>query len=140
MALKSLLPPKERRGLILIDPPFEEPGEFERMVLGLAGMQRRFSTGTAILWYPIKDPVPAREFRMKASKTGFAKALSVELFIRAPRDTDVLNGAGLLIVNPPFVLADQLAVLMPYLSATLGVAEGAFFRVEDQSGVVLNSS
>ena len=140
LALKSLLPPKERRGLVLIDPPFEEPGEFERMVQGLAAMHRRFATGTAILWYPIKDPGPAREFRMKAMKAGFSKMLSVELYIRAPRHTDVLNGTGLLIANPPFVLTDQLSVLLPYLTATLSVAEGAFFRLEDQAGAVLNSS
>jgi 23S rRNA (adenine2030-N6)-methyltransferase len=140
LGLKSLLPPKERRGLILIDPPFEEPGEFERMEQGLAAIHRRFATGTAILWYPIKDPAPARDFRLKAMKTGFSKALSIELYVRAPRHEDVLNGTGLLIVNPPFVLADQLASLMPYLTATLGVAEGAFFRLENQSGMLLNSS
>lgn len=139
IGLKSLLPPKERRGLVLIDPPFEEPGEFARLVQGLTGIHRRFATGTAICWYPIKDPLDARDFRLRAMQTGFSKMLSVELYIRQPRNTEILNGTGLMIANPPFVLVDQLNTLMPYLTATLGVADGAFYRIGDQSGERVNS-
>ena len=63
VALKSLLPPKERRGLVLIDPPFEEPGELTRLAQGLGEAARRFATGTFVLWYPIKDARPVHAFR-----------------------------------------------------------------------------
>ena len=61
-ALKSLLPPGERRGLVLVDPPFEEPNEFERLLDGLTEAHRRFATGVYLLWYAIKDPREAENF------------------------------------------------------------------------------
>lgn len=129
VAIKSLLPPKERRGVVLVDPPFEEAGELERMADGLAAATRRFATGTFILWYPIKDPKPVARFHERAATTGIAKLLLAEQTIRHPGDATRLNGSGLLIVNPPFTLAAQLEIALTWLTPLLAQAPGAGWRV-----------
>ena len=72
-ALKSLIPPKERRGVVLVDPAYEVPGELERLVHGLKEVARRFATGTILLWYPIKDAQPIAAFRKEIADLGLAK-------------------------------------------------------------------
>lgn len=129
-ALKAVLPPKERRGLVLIDPPFEEPGEFRRIVEGLAAAHRRFATGTVIIWYPVKDTRAVRAFLRDAATLAIPKLLSAELFIRAPLSEGELSGTGLLILNPPFTLEAKLGTLLPYLTRVLARARGAESRVE----------
>jgi 23S rRNA (adenine2030-N6)-methyltransferase len=139
-ALKAVLPPKERRGLVLIDPPFEEPGEFQRMVDGLANAHRRFATGTVILWYPIKDVRIVRAFYRDAAALGIPKLLAAELFVRAPQSEGELVGTGLLILNPPFTLEAKLAKLLPYLVSKLARAKGAESRLEWLVGERVTSS
>lgn len=130
IALKSLLPPKERRGVVLVDPPFEEPGELERLVDGLGEAARRFPGGTVLLWYPIKDPRPIARFHRQIAALGVPKILAVDLMIRAPKDIDRLNGTGLVILNPPFTLAERLEGALPHLSQMLAQGEGAAGRIE----------
>lgn len=139
-ALKALLPPKERRGVVLVDPPFEEPGEFKRLIDGLAAAHRRFATGTVILWYPIKDERLVRAFQRDAAALAIPKLLSAELLIRAPSSAGELAGSGLLILNPPFTLEAQLAVLLPYLAATLARGKGAGHRLAWLAGERVTSS
>ena len=74
VALKALLPPKERRGVVLIDPPFEETDEFDRMADGLAQALQRFATGVYIAWYPIKDPKPVARFHAALAALGLPRA------------------------------------------------------------------
>lgn len=127
-ALKALLPPPERRGLVLIDPPFETKDEFARIVAGLALARRRFATGIYAVWYPIKDRAPAAAFQ-DAVRAAMPSVLAVELLVRRPDDPFRLNGCGLLVINPPWTLADELAAMMPFLTATLAQAEGADWRM-----------
>lgn len=124
-ALKSLLPPRERRGLVLVDPPFEEPGELDRLTKGLADAHRRFATGVYILWFPIKDPRPIARLQHAVLALGLPKLLFVDLMIRPARDPDRLNGTGLLIANPPYGLSDQLRQLAPELARRLAQEDGA---------------
>lgn len=123
IALKSLLPPKERRGLILIDPPFEVADEFDKLVLGLGEAVRRFATGTYLLWYPIKDPRRVGRFRDRVIAAGHTKALSVELFTGTAHARSTLGGCGLLILNPPHTLYPKLKLLSQFLPQLL--AQGA---------------
>ena len=123
-ALKALLPPKERRGVVLIDPPFEEPGELARLAQGLQEAARRFATGTFVLWYPVKDARTVFAFRREIAELGLEKLLSVELMIKAPGGTG-LSGCGLIILNPPFSLKEKLDVLMPTLAGIFAMAPGA---------------
>jgi len=131
IALKALLPPKERRGVVLIDPPFEEPGELERMADGLADGLARFATGVFLAWYPIKDTPPVERFHHRLAALGTDKLLRIELMIRASGDPDRLNGCGLAIVNPPFTLVRELAVILPELARRLAApGEAPGFRLE----------
>jgi len=139
-ALKAVLPPKERRGLVLIDPPFEEPGEFRRIVEGLSAAHRRFATGTVIVWYPVKDTRAVRAFLRDAAALAIPKMLSVELFVRTPFSEGELSGTGLLILNPPFTLEAKLRTLLPYLTRVLARAKGAESRVEWLTGERITSS
>jgi len=123
-ALKALLPPKERRGVVLIDPPFEEPGELARLIAALADAVRRFATGTIMLWYPIKDTRPVFAFRRELVERGFEKLLNVELLVKAPNG-DGLAGCGLAILNPPFQLKEKLDVLLPFLCDCFAQGPGA---------------
>lgn len=139
-ALKALLPPKERRGVVLIDPPFEKPGEFQRLVEGLQAGQRRFATGTFIVWYPIKDTRAVARFYQDVIRLGFEKLYAAELVVGPIRSEGDLMGTGLLIVNPPFTLAGKLERLLPFLAHTLARGASAASRAEWLVGEHLTSS
>jgi 23S rRNA (adenine2030-N6)-methyltransferase len=129
LALKAQLPPKERRGVVLVDPPFEEPGELDRIVDGLDNARRRFSGGIYLLWYPIKDPRPVARFHDALAKIAPPESLAIELLIRAAIDPDRLNGCGIVVLNPPFTLEADLAVLLPVLAERLSDGAGATGRI-----------
>jgi len=119
LALGAHLPPKEKRGIVLVDPPFEAEGEYERLVDGLAKACRRFATGTYCLWYPIKKGAPIAEFHEALKALEIPKMLCAELSVRSDRETTGLSGSGLIIVNPPFTLKDELHLLLPELKRVL---------------------
>lgn len=139
-ALKALLPPKERRGLVLIDPPFEEPREFERLLDGLVAAHRRFATGTVMLWYPIKDRRAVDRFARDAAALGIPKLLSAELDVDTPDEEGPLVATGLLILNPPFTLEEKLKVLLPYLATRLARGRGAGSRLAWLAGERVTSA
>jgi len=120
LALGAHLPPKEKRGLILVDPPFEIEGEYERLADGLAKAYRRFAGGTFCLWYPLKKNAPIKAFHEALKALEIPKMLCAELSVRSDRDTTGLSGSGLIIVNPPFTLKGELDVLLPFLKTRLG--------------------
>lgn len=129
-AVKALLPPPERRGVILIDPAFEQAGELDRLVAALKEGVRRFAGGTYLLWYPIKELRPVAAFRRSIAALGLPKATAFELTIRDTSDEQLLNGAGLVVVNAPFTLGAGLETLLPELARVLAQGEGGGFRVE----------
>jgi 23S rRNA (adenine2030-N6)-methyltransferase len=118
LALGAYLPPKERRGLVLIDPPFEEKGEFSRLAEGLAVAHRKWATGLYALWYPLKDRKGVNGFIADVKASGITRVLRAELTVRKPADGE-LFGTGMLIVNPPFTLEAELKVLLPALAERL---------------------
>ena len=119
LALGAHLPPKEKRGIVLVDPPFEEDGEYERLVDGLAKAWRRFPGGTYCLWYPIKKDAPIKQFHEALQALEITKMLCAELAIKSDRGFTGLTGSGLIIVNPPFTLKDELHALLPALKDML---------------------
>ncbi|WP_117194150.1 23S rRNA (adenine(2030)-N(6))-methyltransferase RlmJ [Rhizobium terrae] len=119
LALGAHLPPKEKRGIILVDPPFEEDGEYKRLVKGLANAWRRFPGGIYCLWYPIKKSAPLKAFHDELQALRIPKMLCAELTVRSDRHTTGLTGSGLVIVNPPFTLKDELHLLLPVLKTVL---------------------
>jgi 23S rRNA (adenine2030-N6)-methyltransferase len=119
LALGSQLPPKEKRGLVLIDPPFEEEDEFERLVAGLAKAHKRFPQGVYALWYPLKDQKERDGFIGALKETGIPKMQRAELMVRTPAHPPRLFGTGMIIVNPPFTLEGELKTLLPALAPIL---------------------
>lgn len=111
-AVGAHLPPRERRGVLLIDPPFEEAGEFDRMIVALRAAYERFATGTFMLWYPIKNLMAVDAFRRDVARLGLPKTLKVEIDFAEVRSQDQLSGSGLIIVNPPFTLADEMRTIL----------------------------
>jgi 23S rRNA (adenine2030-N6)-methyltransferase len=133
LALKAQLPPKERRGIVLIDPPFEEEGELELLTQGLADGLRRFATGVYIAWYPIKDPSPIARFHRALAALNGPEWLRIELIRRRPTDPDILNGCGLVVANPPHALHGELASILPVLTRRLSDGRGARFVLDPLS-------
>ena len=129
-ALTAYVPPKERRGLVLVDPPFEQGEEFSRLVQGLAAAHRKWPTGHYLLWYPIKDPNEVAAFVRKLARSGIAKMLRVELIAASAAAETGLRGSGLIVVNPPWTLHDELNVLLPALARVL--SRGAMCKTTNQ--------
>lgn len=119
LSLGAHMPPKEKRGIVLVDPPFEIEGEYERLVDGLVKAWRRFPGGTYCLWYPIKKGAPIKDFHDALKETGIPKMLCAELSVRSDRETTGLSGSGLIIVNPPYTLHDELKTILPVLKTLL---------------------
>ena len=115
LALGAHVPPKEKRGLVLVDPPFEKEGEFERLVAGLKKAHRRWPGGIYAFWYPIKDRAAVERFRRDLTEAGIPKILDIVLEIRRPSPEPRLDGSGLIVVNPPYVLEDELKTMLPLL-------------------------
>lgn len=130
MGLKAFLPPKPRRGLVLVDPPFERKDEFARLTRGLRQAHRRWATGQYVLWYPIKARAPVEAFHAELKAAGIARILIAELLLRPATDPECLNGCGLVLVNPPWRMDAALAALLPKLAELFGAARGAGARVE----------
>lgn len=114
--LMAVIPPKEKRGLVMIDPPYElERKDFPQLVELLSNAHKKWSTGVFAVWYPIKDREMIERFEKKMSKTGIRRQLICELCVW-PDDTPVgLNGCGLLVINPPWQFADQAEAILQWL-------------------------
>ena len=135
-ALGALLPPPERRGLILIDPPYEAADEFDRLTAALVAAHGRFPSGVFAAWYPIKHRAPVRRFLTAMQESGLRDIVAAELWLRAPLDPARLNGCGLLVVNPPYRFAEEVAPILDALLDRLGergTGEGtALTRIVDE--------
>jgi 23S rRNA (adenine2030-N6)-methyltransferase len=135
MALPAFVPPKERRGLVLIDPPFEQKDEFERMADGFAQAFAKWPTGIYLLWYPVKsrratDSLARHVAEIVATGASPGKCLRLEFSV-APQTAEAgLISAGLLIVNPPWKLAGELRTILPELEKPLGQGGAGRFRLE----------
>lgn len=130
LALGAHLPPKEKRGLVLVDPPFELEGEFERLVEGAARAFRRWTGGIYALWYPVKDRRAVAAFRTALAGVGAPDILDISFEIRAPSNPPRLDGCGLAIINPPFVLEQELRIILPALLGVLGDGKGGSWKLE----------
>ena len=119
-ALGAYVPPKERRGLVLVDPPFEQDSDFFRLARGLAAAHRKWATGIYALWYPIKGRSEPDALAKSLRRLGIGKMLRAELIVAPLSDPTRLNGCGLILVNPPWTLESELSALLPALAGILG--------------------
>jgi 23S rRNA (adenine2030-N6)-methyltransferase len=134
LALGAFVPPKERRGLVLVDPPFEERGEFTAMLEGFAAAYRKWPTGIYALWYPVKDLPAVDAFRVGLTRSGIRRLLRAELTVRDRDVTGTFNGTGLVICNPPWQFADTLEALLSGLVPLLCQGDGADFVLDEIAG------
>ena len=133
-SLKALLPPPQRRGIVLIDPPYEDKRDYKRVKDTLAIALERFPTGTYAVWYPILQRMESREFARKLGQLP-AEWLHVSLSISQPMpDGFGLHSSAMFIINPPWTLEASLREVMPYLVKNLGVDSDAKFTIETGKG------
>lgn len=133
-AVRAFLPPPERRGLVLIDPPFEAPGEFDRIARALEDGARRWASGVFMVWHPVKQGGEGADL-LARRPARFAKFLHAELCVRAP-DGRGLAGSGVFVANPPFGMGEALADALPYLVRLLATGPGATWRLAACEGDV----
>lgn len=137
-ALRALLPPTARRGLVLIDPPFEAPGEFDRLATALKDGARRFAHGVFMVWYPIKDHRGLRRFNDAAQGAGFTRHLTAELTVK-PAIDGAMAGSGLFITNPPFGLAAALTEALAHLAALLRTGSQSTWHLSETENGSVNT-
>ncbi|MEN3347712.1 MAG: rRNA (adenine2030-N6)-methyltransferase [Bradyrhizobium sp.] len=135
MALPAFVPPNERRGLVLIDPPFEAKDEFERLQRGFAEAFAKWPTGSYLIWYPVKSRRAtddlARSVAVAAATTRPAgKCVRLEFSVAPQEYGGGLVSTGLLIVNPPWTLVSELKLILPELEKPLGQGGAGRFRIE----------
>jgi len=132
LAAGAFAPPRERRGLVLIDPPFERKDEFSALFGAFLEAWRKWPTGAYALWHPIKDAADARAFFRAFRDNGVKRVLRLELSVGG--GTDRLSRTGLVVVNPPYVLEDEVRTLLPFLTERLAQGRDAGFAVEWLAG------
>src|SRR6201999_758458 len=135
VALPAFVPPNERRGLVVIDPPFEAKDEFERMAAGFAEAFAKWPTGSYLLWYPVKsrratDSLARRVAELVGAGASPGKCLRLEFSVAPQAAGEALASAGLLIVNPPWTLMGELRAILPELEKPLGQGGAGRFRLE----------
>ena len=130
IALKANIPPIERRGLVLIDPPFEQADEWDMILGAMAAAYRKWTTGTYAIWYPIKDLAKVDAFSSRMQALAFPKMVRCELMIGNGTDRTKLNGCGLLVINPPWTLADQASRMLALLAKALSSDGNGGSRVD----------
>lgn len=121
--LKSALPPKEKRGLILIDPPYELKEDYELVVKAITEGYKRFATGVYAIWYPVVLRQHTKRIVKGLEATGIRKILQIELAIRPDSDQRGMTASGMIVINPPWQLENQMKKVLPYLTNIL-VPEG----------------
>jgi 23S rRNA (adenine2030-N6)-methyltransferase len=129
-ALHALIPPKEKRGLVLVDPPYEKQNELERLGAELVAALGKWPTGIYAGWYPIKDLAPVDRLAAWVHDRSTRPVLRLELLVDDPCDPSRLNGSGLLVLNPPYTLRADSEVLLPALAGRLSRRGYAAFRCE----------
>lgn len=124
-ALRAFCPPVERRGIVLVDPPFEVTNEFALMVKGLKEAHTRWATGIYALWYPIKSPAAIHLFHQDIKSLNIPSCTAFDFYLRPADDTTLFNGCGMLLVNGPWLLADEMRAVAPLLVETLTHDKGS---------------
>ena len=130
VALGANVPPKERRGLVLIDPPFEEKDEFATLADAFVAAWRKWPTGTYALWYPIKDRRAVDRLIEVIDEAGIGRLLRLEIDVDRPEAAGGLGATGLLVVNPPWLLAQEAEILLPALCERLAQGPRPRYRCE----------
>ncbi|KNE84965.1 23S rRNA (adenine(2030)-N(6))-methyltransferase RlmJ [Aggregatibacter aphrophilus] len=117
--VKATLPPKERRGLVLIDPPYELKEDYDLVVKAIEEGYKRFATGVYAIWYPVVLRQQTKRMIKGLEATGIRKILQIELAVRPDSDQRGMTASGMIVINPPWTLEKQMKSILPYLSTVL---------------------
>ena len=128
-AIRAMLPPREKRALVLIDPPFEEKDEFSRIVTGIREALRRMPAVTIAVWYPLTERAGADQFLDQVAMVTTQPTLAAELTIVGPASDVRMKGCGLLVVNPPWQIEAELEPIVSALAVRLAQAPGGGGRL-----------
>ena len=129
-AIKAQVPPREKRGLILIDPPYESADEFEQLARSLIENLRKWPSGIFCAWYPLKQGAPVEHFHNQLIQSGLRRLLISEINVHAADSPLGLNGSGLVIANPPWQLDKVMTEALPQLHAALSPTGSGGVRVQ----------
>jgi 23S rRNA (adenine2030-N6)-methyltransferase len=133
-AWSAYIPPVERRGVVLVDPAFEQEGDYRRLAHGFAAALKKWATGIHAIWYPIKGRPEPDALAKSIRRLAPAKILRAELAVSTLADPSRLNGSGLVIANPPWTLQRDLSVMLPELLRVLRRDDKAAYRVDWLAG------
>src|SRR5437899_76343 len=132
-ALKAYVPAKERRGLVIVDPPFEQPNDLIRLADEVTAAHRKWPTGIYLMWYPVKGRDGPDRFVKRLRRAGLDKCLRAEFTVASPRPAGGLSACGVIVVNPPWRLAAEIRTLAPALLDALGRDSGRGYVLDDLS-------
>jgi len=126
----GLVPPPERRGLVLIDPSYELKDEHSDVIAALGNAHRRFSTGTYAIWYPVLERRWVQRLERAVRAAGIESLALYELCVLPDGNGRGLTGSGMLVVNPPWKLGEEMQAALPWLAHELGVDGRGSFRID----------
>ncbi|WP_332399155.1 23S rRNA (adenine(2030)-N(6))-methyltransferase RlmJ [Vibrio metschnikovii] len=127
--LKASLPPKERRGLVLIDPPYELAKEYRDVVQAIAQSHKRWSTGIYAIWYPVVNRCDIEDMLDGLANLGIRKILQIELGVAPDTNQRGMTASGMIVINPPWKLESEMQTILPFLKQAIAPATG-HFKVE----------
>ncbi len=127
--LKASLPPKERRGLVLIDPPYELAREYRDVVTAIAQSHKRWATGIYAIWYPVVNRCDIEDMLEGLQGLGIRKILQIELGVSPDTTERGMTASGMIVINPPWKLESQMQTVLPFLKQAIAPATG-HFKVE----------
>ena len=129
-ALEAHVPPKEKRGLVLIDSSFDRARELDRIVKALNAAHARWAAGIYAIWYPLMEPAPMRDFAATIQRSGIRKVLRLEIEVRERDESTFIPGCGMLVVNPPWHFDEEAKVILKWLAPLLAVSGPGRARVD----------
>ena len=126
----GLVPPIERRGLVLMDPSYELAGEYDTAIATIAKLHLKFSTGTYALWYPILDENRTASLRRELEQQPIRDVMHLGLRVADKNVQPGMYGSGMIVINPPWTLRAEMESALAFLAAELGTSRGAAFEIE----------
>jgi len=125
-----LMPPQQRRGLVLIDPSYEIKTDYQQVTEAIIQLHKRFATGTYALWYPVVERQRINELEEKITGSQLRNVQLFELAQAADSDQYGMNASGMIVVNPPWTLKAEMEQVLPYLAKHLGIEGQGSHRIK----------
>lgn len=125
----GLFPPPSKRGVVIIDPPYELKEDYQRVVDYVSDMVKRFNSGVYMIWYPVVERTRIDEIEYRLKRSGIRNIQVLELNVRSDSDEKGMTGSGMIVINPPYTLMKEFETVLPFLTEKLG-QDGAFWRAE----------